>query len=117
MDRLNLVLTCLLLALIAWFLIGTARKKRGFEKLLRRQEEKPLSTDRAVILWCLIGLFSLLRLYAFGSVPGGFNQDGAMAAVDALALAHHGTDRFGTWLPAHFTAWGTAWRRCFASSA
>ena len=106
MDRLNLVLTCLLLALIAWFLIGTARKKRGFEKLLRRQEEKPLSTDRAVILWCLIGLFSLLRLYAFGSVPGGFNQDGAMAAVDALALAHHGTDRFGTWLPAHFTAWG-----------
>jgi indolepyruvate ferredoxin oxidoreductase beta subunit len=29
-----------------------------------------------------------------------------VTAVDALALAHHGTDRFGTFLPAHFTAWG-----------
>lgn len=47
-----------------------------------------------------------VRLYQFGEVPGGFNQDGAMAAVDAKALADYGTDRYGMRLPAHLTAWG-----------
>ena len=106
MEKLNLILSCLLLVLIGWFLIGTARRKKGFSRLLRRDKEEPLSPDRALVYWALILFFTLLRLYRFGSVPGGFNQDGAMAAVDALALTNHGTDRFGTWLPAHFTAWG-----------
>lgn len=47
-----------------------------------------------------------VRIYQFGEVPGGFNQDGAMAAVDAKALADYGTDRYGMHLPAHLTAWG-----------
>lgn len=47
-----------------------------------------------------------VRIYQFGSVPGGFNQDGAMAAVDANALANYGTDRYGMHLPVHLTAWG-----------
>lgn len=47
-----------------------------------------------------------VRVYKFGSVPGGFNQDGAMAAVDAKALADYGTDRFGMRYPVHLTAWG-----------
>lgn len=46
------------------------------------------------------------RVWNFGSIPGGVNQDGAMAAVDAKALADYGTDRFGTWLPCHLYAWG-----------
>jgi 4-amino-4-deoxy-L-arabinose transferase-like glycosyltransferase len=57
-----------------------------------------------VILFMLMG--AGVRLWKFGIIPAGFNQDGAMGAVDALALAHHGTDRFGMWLPVHFTAWG-----------
>lgn len=52
----------------------------------------------------LIGV--LIRVWQFGSVPGGFNQDGAMAAVDAKALADYATDRFGTHLPVHLYAWG-----------
>lgn len=56
----------------------------------------------SVILYGLIAI----RCIGFGSIPGGFNQDGAMGAVDALALANYGTDRFGNWLPAHFQAWG-----------
>ena len=106
MEKLNLILSLLLLGLIVWFLIGTARRKKGFSRLLRPGKDEPLSPDRVLVYWGLILLFTLLRLYRFGSIPGGFNQDGAMAAVDALALAHHGTDRFGTFLPAHFTAWG-----------
>lgn len=47
-----------------------------------------------------------IRVYRFGEVPDGFNQDGAMAAVDANALANHGTDRYGMRFPVHLTAWG-----------
>ena len=47
-----------------------------------------------------------IRVWQFGIIPGGINQDGAMAAVDGKALAEYGTDRFGTWLPAHLYAWG-----------
>ena len=48
----------------------------------------------------------VLRLWGFGLIPGGINQDGAMAAVDGKALADYGTDRFGTKYPAHLYAWG-----------
>lgn len=58
----------------------------------------------AVAAVALIAVF--VRVYKFGSVPGGFNQDGAMAAVDAKALADYGTDRYGMHMPVHLTAWG-----------
>ena len=48
----------------------------------------------------------LARIWAFGAVPAGVHQDGAMAAVDAKALADYGTDRFGMAWPVHLTAWG-----------
>ena len=47
-----------------------------------------------------------IRVWRFGEVPGGMNQDGAMAAVDAKALAEYGTDRLGMKWPVHLTAWG-----------
>ena len=52
----------------------------------------------------LIAVF--VRVFRFGAVPGGMNQDGAMAAVDAKALAEYGTDRLGMFRPVHLTAWG-----------
>jgi len=48
----------------------------------------------------------VIRVWQFGSIPGGMNQDGAMAAVDAKALADYATDRYGMFMPVHFTAWG-----------
>lgn len=67
-----------------------------------------LMSGKAVrmILVALICFFVFLRIFRFGDIPGGVNQDEAMAAVDAKALAEYGTDRFGTRLPAHFYAWG-----------
>ena len=106
METVNLICTILFAVLVLWLLIESACRKKGLRRLVRGREDPVLTQDRAVALWALIGLFTLLRLFRFGSVPGGFNQDGAMAAVDALALAEHGTDRFGMRLPAHFTAWG-----------
>lgn len=59
------------------------------------------------ITWeILLVAFVAIRLLALGDVPGGVNQDEAMGAVDALALSKYGTDRFGTFMPAHFRAWG-----------
>ncbi len=57
-------------------------------------------------LWAAVLLGLGLRIAAFGDIPAGINQDGAMAAVDGKALADYGTDRFGTKLPAHLYAWG-----------
>lgn len=59
-----------------------------------------------ILLITIIIIGVLVRLWQFGVIPSGFNQDGAMAAVDGLALAKYGTDCFGTWLPAHLYAWG-----------
>ncbi|MDL2273113.1 glycosyltransferase family 39 protein [Oscillospiraceae bacterium OttesenSCG-928-G22] len=66
--------------------------------------------EKKKLYYSLVGALFLLavavRVWKFGAVPAGMNQDGAMAAVDAFALSQYGTDRFGMWLPAHFTAWG-----------
>lgn len=73
-----------------------------------REEAGKGGGDRlATVLLVAVALVGIgLRVWQFGAVPGGFNHDGAMAAVDGKALADHGTDRFGTFLPAHLTAWG-----------
>lgn len=59
-----------------------------------------------IFLFIIITIALFARIYQFGSVPAGVNQDEAMAAVDALSLSKYGTDRFGMRLPVHFTAWG-----------
>ena len=53
------------------------------------------ASDKAYLILLAAAAFIavFIRVYKFGSVPGGFNQDGAMAAVDAKALADYGTDR------------------------
>lgn len=57
-------------------------------------------------IFILIMLMAIVvRIWQFGEIPAGFNQDGAMAAVDAKALADYGTDRFGMQWPVQFTAW------------
>ena len=51
----------------------------------------------------LIGIIT--RCIQFGRIPSGVNQDEAMGAVDALAIATYGTDRFGVYHPVHLQAW------------
>jgi 4-amino-4-deoxy-L-arabinose transferase-like glycosyltransferase len=61
------------------------------------------------MIFGVIFLFAVvIRLVQFGLVPTGINQDEAMGALDAKALAQYGTDRFGMRLPVHFTAWGSS---------
>lgn len=57
------------------------------------------------IFWGIFVIAVVVRCIGFVKIPGGVNQDEAMAGVDAWALAKYGTDRFGIRLPVHFTAW------------
>lgn len=61
---------------------------------------------KRLFLFLAVYVLIAVRVIAIGEIPGGLNQDGAMGAVDAKALADYGTDRFGTFMPAHFEAWG-----------
>lgn len=60
---------------------------------------------RRMAFWAIFAFAVAVRCIGFGSIPGGVNQDEAMAAVDGWALAQYGTDRFGVRLPVHFSAW------------
>ena len=72
-------------------------------KFMIKSENKKLY----IILLILVALLAVfIRTWRFGEIPGGMNQDGAMAAVDAKALGDYGTDRFGMRYPVHLTAWG-----------
>ncbi len=72
-----------------------------------KPSEIELSTRTYYIILAVIAVVGIaVRVWQFGAVPGGFNQDGAMAAVDGKALADYATDRFGTFMPAHLYAWG-----------
>ncbi len=55
--------------------------------------------------WIILLAAFAVRIIGIATVPAGINQDEAMGAVDAWALSMYGTDRYGTFLPVHFTAW------------
>ena len=57
------------------------------------------------LLIFLLGAFA--RLYRFGELPCGLNQDEAFAAYDAWALLHFGTDSALNPWPVYLTAWGS----------
>lgn len=50
-------------------------------------------------------LAAAVRIWKFGIVPYGFNQDEAMAGLEAFCLAENGTDHYGMTYPVYFTAW------------
>ena len=66
-----------------------------------------LTKREKCIFFLLIILGVLARVYRFGSVPPGLNQDEAFAAYDAWALLHYGTDSSLHRFPVYLTAWGS----------
>ena len=86
-------------------LLSAPANKKGSKKKALVKKEIPQKVY-LILLGIIILVALFIRIYKFGSVPGGFNQDGAMAAVDGKALADYGTDRYGMKLPVHLTAWG-----------
>lgn len=93
--------TAVIFCVISAYKVYLSRQMDGFGA-----KEWVISEKTYRILFALAILAAVfVRVYKFGQVPGGFNQDGAMAAVDAKALAEYGTDRFGMRYPVHLTAW------------
>lgn len=103
----NLLFLLIITVICTVFAVCLARKKE-IKKLGRPDLFTSVSFGKTtrIILIILILFFTALRVFRFGTIPGGVHMDGAMAAVDGKALATYGTDRFGTKLPAHFYAWG-----------
>ena len=69
--------------------------------------------ERHFLVLLLFILAIGVRIYQFGAVPGGFNQDEAIAAYDAYMVARYGMDRFQMRLPIYFTAWGFGQQSAF----
>lgn len=66
---------------------------------------KKVNTIYTKLFWGILAAAFLLRVIGLASVPVGINQDEAMGAMDAWALSKYGTDRYGMFMPVHFTAW------------
>ena len=77
---------------------------RGIARLERRLTLSNKGYWVAFGLLLAVGAF--VRCYRFLELPMGQNQDGSMAAVEALCLANNGTDQYGTSWPTYFEAWG-----------
>ena len=66
-----------------------------------------LTKTEKCIFFVLLALGLFARVYRFGSVPPGLNQDEAFAAYESWALLHYGQDSsLHTW-PVYLTAWGS----------
>ena len=77
---------------------------KGYMTAMKKYVRSLLTPNKVIfLLILLIGV--LPRVIAFGSIPNGINQDGASAAIDALALLKYGTDHYGMSFPVHLTAW------------
>jgi 4-amino-4-deoxy-L-arabinose transferase-like glycosyltransferase len=55
----------------------------------------------------ILALGLTLRLYEFGSVPPGLNQDEASTGYEAFSIMHYGIDRNGFHLPAVLESFGS----------
>lgn len=58
-----------------------------------------------ILLFILLG--TLVRVYRFGALPIGLNQDEAFAGYEAFSLANYGVDTSGYHNPVYFVAWGS----------
>jgi hypothetical protein len=65
-----------------------------------------------VALALLIGIG--LRIWDFGTLPPGLDQDEASIAVEANSLFYYGIDRNGVSYPVHFIAWGSGQNALYA---
>ncbi|MGA2503346.1 MAG: glycosyltransferase family 39 protein [Anaerolineales bacterium] len=66
--------------------------------------QKPLTPALVFTLILLLGIFA--RVWQYGTLPPGLNQDEASIGVEAYDLLHFGVDRNGQSFPVNFISWG-----------
>ena len=55
-----------------------------------------------VLLFSILVLAAVLRLYRLGQIPNGLEWDEVALGYDAYSILHTARDQFGTFLPNHF---------------
>ncbi len=60
-----------------------------------------------LIFFAVLAVGIFVRVWCFGAVPGGLNQDEAFAGYEAWSLLNCGTDSAGYRFPVYLTAWGS----------
>ena len=64
-------------------------------------------TRQRLCFWAVLLLGTAVRLWRFGAVPEGINQDEAFAGYEAFCLLRDGMDTAGYRFPVYLTAWGS----------
>ncbi|MDD4286906.1 MAG: glycosyltransferase family 39 protein [Candidatus Peribacteraceae bacterium] len=80
-------------------------RMRTFVAICVRRCRAVLSSP-ITIFWLIITLGIFVRVYKFGAIPPGLNQDEASLAYDAFSLLKTGMDRSGLSYPIQLPAWG-----------
>ena len=62
---------------------------------------------RRALFWLILAIGIFARVFRFGLVPDGINQDEAFAGYEAWALLNYGIDTAGYHNPVYLTAWGS----------
>lgn len=62
---------------------------------------------QSVLFWLILLLGLFARVFRFGLVPNGINQDEAFAAYEAWSLLNYGIDTAGYHNPVYLVAWGS----------
>ncbi len=62
---------------------------------------------RRALFWLILAMGVFARVYFYGLVPIGLNQDEAFAGYEAWSLMNYGIDTAGYNNPVYLTAWGS----------
>lgn len=62
---------------------------------------------KKILFYILLFAGIFIRLYRFGSIPEGLNQDEAFAGYEAFSLLNYGIDSHGYINPVYFVSWGS----------
>lgn len=73
-----------------------------FRKFFALIKENP-----AWLIWVILLVGALVRVWMFNVIPAGLNQDEASIGYDAYSLLKYGIDRNGSTLPVHLISWGS----------
>ncbi|MGH2541274.1 MAG: hypothetical protein ACRDIB_00665, partial [Ardenticatenaceae bacterium] len=64
-------------------------------------------SGRRWFLVLTVGLAVFARVWDFGGMPPGLNQDEVSIGYEAFSLLHFGIERNGFSFPAHLVSWGS----------
>ncbi len=108
MNILNLIMIIVVVTCYVAAFSKRAQMKLAGSSLITKAEreiEGFIAGNYRIMLALIVFVACFVRLWKFGVIPYGFNQDEAMAGLEALSLANNGTDHYGMTYPVYFTAW------------